>query len=374
LISKLARPAAASSIVLVGCKAELDRETKRQVSREEGQQLADELHCPFYEASAKENVNVTEVFMTAAQIGWRTKLAILGTRPFLRGKTDHCYKGHALEKCTFAALPDDDCRFCSVCGDLVTNGSAGAQCPTCLFCLCPRCLPASDVSRDLEKAFSEIWLSAENNTPDAQFFLGLCHASGEGMVQDLEGAAKWLERAAEQGHTHAQFVLGKCYAEGRGVQKSQSKALAWFVRAADQQLAAARSKLQTMKVSEMHLSAFKGSIYSVKALLASKASVDSIDTCAALFIPSALLHLTSHDGTRHRRRPLHLAAANGHVYVLQALLTARADIEATDQFVHSCTLAWTHFSCPAQVATHTCCARCSLRACRCRPSLDPRPS
>ena len=46
--------------------------------------------------------------------------------------------------------------------------------------------------------------------------------------------------------------------------------------------------------------------------------------------------MTSHDRTRYLRRPLHMAAANGHVYVLQALLAARADIEATDKFVVFC--------------------------------------
>jgi hypothetical protein len=214
----------------------------------------------------------------------------------LRGKTDHCFKVHKLQKCTFAALPVDDCRFCSVCRAVVTNGSAGAQCKACKFYLCPTCLPAKAVERDLEKAFSEICLSSDNNNPDAQFSRGMYLANGDLTEPDLEEAAKWLKRAADQGHAHAQFVLGTCYARGRGVKKSHSNALAWFVRAADQQHAAAQSKLQKMKVTELHLSAFRGSLDSVKALLVRHgflqpdAGLDKTDMCAAFF-PSTPLQL-----------------------------------------------------------------------------------
>eukprot|EP00049_Salpingoeca_infusionum_P000513 m.40394 g.40394 ORF g.40394 m.40394 type:complete len:205 (+) comp10435_c0_seq2:423-1037(+) len=48
------------SLVLVGNKADLQAE--RQVTAEEGQQLADEFQCPFFETSAKQNVNVSEAF------------------------------------------------------------------------------------------------------------------------------------------------------------------------------------------------------------------------------------------------------------------------------------------------------------------------
>ena len=217
----------------------------------------------------------------------------------LRGKTDHCYKSHALQKVTFAALPDDDCTFCSVCRAVIANGSAGAQCQACGFYLCLICLPASAVGRDLKSAFSEIRTLADNNNPDAQFFCGMSLANGEVLKRDVEEreeAAKWMKKAADQGHVNAQFVLGKLYADGRGVQKSLSKSLAWFVRAADQQHAAAQSKLQTMKVTELHLSAFRGSLDSVKALLVRHgflqpdAGLDETDMCAAFF-PSTPLQL-----------------------------------------------------------------------------------
>ena len=47
-------------IVLVGNKC--DCNVRREVTYEKGQELADQLGCPFFEASAKDNVNVDDVF------------------------------------------------------------------------------------------------------------------------------------------------------------------------------------------------------------------------------------------------------------------------------------------------------------------------
>ena len=46
--------------VLVGNKCDMD-ESKRAVPFSKGQALADELGIPFFETSAKNNINVTEV-------------------------------------------------------------------------------------------------------------------------------------------------------------------------------------------------------------------------------------------------------------------------------------------------------------------------
>jgi small GTP-binding protein len=53
------------NIVLVGNK--YDMATKhRQVSLEEGQRVAEHYNIPFYEISAKKNINVDEVFFEVA--------------------------------------------------------------------------------------------------------------------------------------------------------------------------------------------------------------------------------------------------------------------------------------------------------------------
>ena len=270
--------------VLIGCKTDLGE--KRQVTREEGQQLADELQFPFYETSAKENINVTEAFMKAAIMA--LKEIPKRQDPERRGKTDRCYKDHEMQMCEFAGLPEDDCRFCSVCRALITNNSSGAQCQPCGFYMCQRCLPASaTVERDLEKTLSRVRLKADNNDAQAQFDIGLCFSKGEGVEQNLDEAAEWFQRAADQGYSHAQFMLGKCYDEATGVKESQSKALAWFVRAADQKHAAAQNKLHKMGLSELHFAAVRGNLDSVRMLLAqdAKVLVMANDMCASLFPP-----------------------------------------------------------------------------------------
>lgn len=56
--------------VLVGNKCDSD---KRVVSYEEGRRLAEELSMNFYETSAKENIEVTEMFL---DIGGQAKLIL----------------------------------------------------------------------------------------------------------------------------------------------------------------------------------------------------------------------------------------------------------------------------------------------------------
>lgn len=47
-------------MVLVGNKCDLDN--SRQVSKEEGEELAKILNCPFFESSAKDRINIEESF------------------------------------------------------------------------------------------------------------------------------------------------------------------------------------------------------------------------------------------------------------------------------------------------------------------------
>lgn len=51
--------------VLVGNKADL--EDNREVSTQEGQDLAKSWGCPFFESSAKDRVNISEIFVSLAR-------------------------------------------------------------------------------------------------------------------------------------------------------------------------------------------------------------------------------------------------------------------------------------------------------------------
>jgi hypothetical protein len=55
------------NVVLVGHKCDLDE--KRQVTAEQGKELADANGWLFFETSAKCNINVSETFMAAARVG-----------------------------------------------------------------------------------------------------------------------------------------------------------------------------------------------------------------------------------------------------------------------------------------------------------------
>lgn len=54
------------NIVLVGNKCDVSDE-ERQVTYEEGQKLAEKYDVPFYEASAKKNINVENIFVRLAE-------------------------------------------------------------------------------------------------------------------------------------------------------------------------------------------------------------------------------------------------------------------------------------------------------------------
>ena len=76
--------------------------------------------------------------------------------------------------------------------------------------------------------------AAEQGNADAQYNLGLCYASGQGVTQDYTEAVKWYRQAAEQGNTYAQNNLGACYYYGEGVPQDYTEAVKWYRQAAEQ--------------------------------------------------------------------------------------------------------------------------------------------
>lgn len=73
--------------------------------------------------------------------------------------------------------------------------------------------------------------AANQGFANAQFFLGVCYAGGEGVTEDLQKAAIWIEKAANQNHGRAQLVLGSLYENGGGVEKDLEKAKYWYQKA-----------------------------------------------------------------------------------------------------------------------------------------------
>jgi len=73
---------------------------------------------------------------------------------------------------------------------------------------------------------------AEEGVAEAQFYMGVMHAEGQGLPHDYTRAADWYTLAAHQGHPQAQNYLGLLYYEGKGVIKSFRDAFIYFELAA----------------------------------------------------------------------------------------------------------------------------------------------
>ena len=54
-------------IVMILCGNKCDMEKERQISKNEGENLANRYKIPFFECSAKENININEIFNTMGQ-------------------------------------------------------------------------------------------------------------------------------------------------------------------------------------------------------------------------------------------------------------------------------------------------------------------
>ncbi len=68
---------------------------------------------------------------------------------------------------------------------------------------------------------------AAQGDAEAQFYLGLMYATGEGVPPDLKRAVAWWRKAADQGYAAAQYNLGAMYASGEGVPQDFVEAHKW---------------------------------------------------------------------------------------------------------------------------------------------------
>ena len=79
-----------------------------------------------------------------------------------------------------------------------------------------------------EERIKQYRLDAEKGNAEAQYYLGCCYYSGEGVKQDYEEAVKWYKLSAEQGYADAQYALGYCYDLGEGVKQNYKEAVRWY--------------------------------------------------------------------------------------------------------------------------------------------------
>jgi TPR repeat protein len=59
--------------------------------------------------------------------------------------------------------------------------------------------------------------TAKSGNSEAQYELGCCYESGEGVDSNIEEAAKWFILSANNGNVDAQNTLGVYYENGEGV-------------------------------------------------------------------------------------------------------------------------------------------------------------
>ena len=81
-----------------------------------------------------------------------------------------------------------------------------------------------------EQEYHELKKKACSGDIEAQFELGECYKSGNGVGMDEEKAAKWYHEAARQGHIEAQYMFGlSC-----SLNDNEDAAIEWLRKAAEQ--------------------------------------------------------------------------------------------------------------------------------------------
>lgn len=90
------------------------------------------------------------------------------------------------------------------------------------------------VERSAAEAVAWYRKAAVQDHPEAQYLLALSLLRGSGSDRDPQTATRWFDRAARAGHAGAQYHLGLAYAEGVGVDRNDTAATEWLERAAGQ--------------------------------------------------------------------------------------------------------------------------------------------
>ena len=89
------------------------------------------------------------------------------------------------------------------------------------------------VDKDLNKAFSLVQRAAQQGVPAAGYRLATYYQQGAGVGQDVVAAGAWYERAAKAGLPQAQLVYGAMLENGVGMEQSITAAAAQYLKASD---------------------------------------------------------------------------------------------------------------------------------------------
>lgn len=73
---------------------------------------------------------------------------------------------------------------------------------------------------------------AEQGEARAQFNLGACYETGQGLLQDYAEAIRWYRRAAAQGYQAAMWNLWDMYRRNQGIPSERQAAHLWLQKAA----------------------------------------------------------------------------------------------------------------------------------------------
>lgn len=85
---------------------------------------------------------------------------------------------------------------------------------------------------DFAGAFRRFHEAAAQGNANAQYYLGVMYADGQGTQRNFEEAARWWEKAAARNHADALYSLARLYAAGVGVEADATRAIDLFGRAA----------------------------------------------------------------------------------------------------------------------------------------------
>ena len=101
----------------------------------------------------------------------------------------------------------------------------------------------TDWDLNYRKALYWFHKAAEQNNEKAQYRIGMCYYSGNGVESNKKEAIKWLRIASGNGEPTAQFWLANSLMDGIGCEKNISEAIEWYKKSAKGHIYGALYKL-----------------------------------------------------------------------------------------------------------------------------------